>query len=184
MAVKANVALLEPIVVLAADYRTAREVLMQEAIVRVDAQMAAKQDALDKAIMTALDAGHTITDVARAAANPGKTPNRAAIYAAKVRRVQQSSYTADSYPFRWEPRTTETVDGPTKTFRAVGILVNFGPDEVSGLFKWDFIDGELEPVYDDFTDPVYPNTRFYTSLLSTWLTMNPFPGKGFDNESV
>ena len=84
--------------------------------------------------------------------------------------------TIGNFPFRWEPRIIETFAGERTVYDVIGELHEFGPEDVTGVFRWNFIAGELEPVLDPTMEP-YPHTKAYTSVLEQWLLRNPYPGE-------
>lgn len=119
--------------------------------------------------------GHSITAVAKAVSKPGKTPNRGAIYdVLRNRNVQRK---VEELPFSWQPRDVETAAGTRTVYDLTAELEMFGPDEITGWFRWryDTATHELDPVLDE-DDPYPSEAGFYTKMLSDWLERNPYPG--------
>lgn len=164
-------AILLKIAVLAEDLRVSRDKLHREALAQVEAQLAVKQRSLDSAVGEAIEEGHTITAIARAYTPPGSTPNRNKIYEIKGRTGAVYASSNGDYPFEWVSRTS---NGRTH-YDVIGTLLDFGPENVSGTFRWKYIAGSLEPVIDAVRDP-YPNTRYYKQMLDQWVSLNPYPG--------
>lgn len=176
MSKKNDLTRLTRVAVLAENYRAAKETLRKEAEARIRAELANLENGLELAVVEALDHGHNVTEVARAYTPPGNTPNRVRIYNIRKKHDGPTIVTEGDFPFRWEPRVIETFTGERTVYDAVGILMEFGPDDVSGTFRWTYIGGELEPVLDPTVDP-YPNTKAYTAVLEQWLLRNPYPGE-------
>lgn len=168
----------------AEEFRTARRRLMDEAVKRAMAQIAQEEQALEKEVLLAIDEGNTVTDVARAYTPPGSTPNRTKIYQI-IRKYESKTAREAAYqdsPFRWVARKIDTVEGEKTVFDLVATLVDFGPSEISGVFTWTYIAGELEPVVDFDQEP-YPNNKHYQFALQQWLSLNPYPEEATDAPS-
>jgi hypothetical protein len=131
--------------------------------------------ALEQSVLQARSEGHSVSDIARAYTTSGKTPNRNAIYAILSSRVTQGG---DSIPFEWVPRTVKTARGKRTVFDVRAELDGFGPEAVSGEYTWryDTATHELDPVLTA-QNPYPYELSFYKSVLSRWLTNNPYPGE-------
>lgn len=174
-----SAATLQVVAALAEDFRTSRDRLMKEAIEQVRIKMAEKEQALEEAVVRALEDDHAVTAVARAYTPPGSTPNRNAIYAIKKRHAEKFAGPKSSgYPFQWVARTVETRNGTRVVFDIHAVLNAFGPDDVTGEYTWTYDpnDETVEPVLSVDYDP-YPTTKYYKQMLSQWLSMNPYPGE-------
>ena len=156
-------------------FRSARQTLTQKAMQQVEAQLAEMELALEKAVIRALEQ-NTVTDVAAAFTPLGTpTPNRNAIYAIKRKHDVRDSVVTTSLPFEWEPRVVDTVNGPVTVFDLVGVLTEFGPLDVSGIYRWAWDSGRLDPILDGVQEP-YPTTRPYTRALEQYVLSSPYPG--------
>ena len=171
-----DVSKLTRVAVLSEGFRAARETLRQEAEARIKLELAQKERELEEAVIDAIEYGHTVMDVARAYTPPGNTPNRGRIYQIRRKHAGPRVETAGHFPFHWEPRIIETFAGERTVYDAVAELDEFGPDDVTGVFRWTYIAGELEPMLDPHSEP-YPNTKAYTAVLDQWLLRNPYPGE-------
>jgi hypothetical protein len=69
-----------------------------------------------------------------------------------------------------------TVNGTRTVWDVKATLSEFGPDLITGVFRWTWIDDQLEPVADPEADP-YPYTKYYQAVLRNWLESNPYPGE-------
>lgn len=157
--------------------RSARADAEAELAALIDAKVKAKQDALEEAIMQALDLGNPVTEVARAfTPSETATPNRVAIYAIRKKRLAEEAVVASNLPFVWVPREVETFSGNITVYEVMAHLDDFGPDKVTGDFEWYWDSDGLEPVIDPQADP-YPTSKFYQRALSQWLSVNPYPGE-------
>lgn len=157
--------------------RAARDEAEAELAVLVAARIKAKQDALEEAVMEALDLGNPVTEVARAYTPPDTaTPNRVAIYGIRKRRLADEELVANSLPFQWVPREVQTFQGTITVYEVAAHLNEFGPGKITGDFQWYWDVGELAPIVDPEADP-YPNSKFYQRALAQWLSVNPYPGE-------
>lgn len=159
----------------ASEYRARRE-LTQQANAWVETELAKRRGDLIAAIQSAVEAGFSVTDIARAYTPHGKTPNRAKIY----KLLQDAAITPQSqvegFVGKWVHRTVATVDGDKTIYDLVATLSNFGPDGVTGEYTWTYMgEGQIEPSVD-FEKPPYPSTKTYASALQDWLVKNPYPG--------
>lgn len=164
----------------AEEFRNTKKDLLAEAVRKAQALIDQREQELDQLVLQALEEGHSVMDVARAYTPPGSTPNRNKIY--DIRRRYSDGTKVASYgdwPFRWEGREVETVNGPRTVYDVIGTLVDFGPDQVNGVFRWRYIAGQLEEVFE-FDKPLYPTGKHYQFMLSQWLQMNPYPGGDAD----
>lgn len=154
---------------------TARETFRKAAELMVEQQLESYNADLDRAVLAALDAGHSVTDVARAYTISGRTPNRNAIHAIKRAYSDDGSMTLSEYPFEWVERRIATVTGTRTVYDIVGSLIQYGPDEVTGEYRWTYNQnkGELDPVITE-ADP-YPADKFYTQAIQRWIMNNPYP---------
>lgn len=168
---------LSAVAVQAQSAKTLRTRLEEDAAAWIQTQMEQHEAALEEAVMNALSNGHSVSDVARAYTVSGKTPNRNRIYEIKARNNSNVSAWSGKYPFTWVERIVETAAGERTVYDLVAKTQNFGPDKISGDFRWRYDSGVIEPVLnpDPDVDP-FPVTNFYSQLLDRWLKMNPYPG--------
>jgi hypothetical protein len=153
-----------------------RKRLNIEAEAWIEQQMEARQKNLERLILDALEE-HKLVEVAEAYTISGKTPNRNAIHRIKNKYAGVAPVLdADiEYPFEWWPRIVQTARGSTTVNDVVGTLDGFGPDGVSGTFRWTYTGAALEPVLTE--DDPYPNTKYYQAVLQNWLESHPYPGE-------
>jgi hypothetical protein len=112
--------------------------------------------------------------VARVITPAGSTPNRARVYRVlNKHNVQRKSVQAE-YPMSWEPRVVESFDGEYIVYDVVATLDRFGPDDVTGAFRFTYSEGRLEEVLTG--EVPYPNTVPYPKMLADWLAAHPYPG--------
>lgn len=154
-----------------------RAQLRIEAAAWVESRMKETNAALDQAVMSALDEGHSVTSVAQAYTVSGKGPDRAAIYAIKAKYSNPQALWAGEYPFEWVGREIETAAGTRVVFDVKAVLNEFGPESVTGEFRWvyDSITHSLDAVITD--EEPYPGTvKYYAQILERWLITHPYPG--------
>lgn len=157
--------------------RIARRRASQEIERIVGARIQAQREELEREVIAALDAGCSISAVARAFTDPEiQSPNRNAIYEIKARYENEGAQITADLPFVWTPREVRTVEGTETAYDVVAELEYFGPDEVSGTFVWRYIAGELEALIEPDGDD-YPNAGYYKTALRQWLAANPYPGE-------
>jgi hypothetical protein len=155
----------------------AREQLDIEALAWVKKQMLARQVQVEQAVMAALEDGHTVANVARAYTVSGLTPNRNAIYAIRKKYAEQPAVWVGGYPFEWTPRTVETAAGLKTVYDIEAEFSGFGPQEISGNYRWrfDVATGEPEQYLSD--PQAYPIDNYYRRALEHWIGTNPYPGQ-------
>lgn len=131
----------------------------------------------DMAVLAALYAGISITDVASAYSPTSRNPNRNAIYAIKKRHEEVGS---GGLPFEWVPREVVTSNGPRTLHDLHAELDDFGPHKITAKFRWryDVPTGtlELDLAESEGTYPIHDT--FYKTVLARWLKANPYPGGG------
>lgn len=161
---------------MSADFREARQGLIQEAMAEVATKLAQRERALEEAVMQAL-ATHSVTEVARALTPPGKTPNRNKVYDIRNKYKDRDVRVKSEYPFEWVPREVQTVHGTVTKYDVHGVLDEFGPLDVTGAYTWTYYPDTdtLEPELDGTQEP-YPTNKYYTRALEMWLMLNPYPG--------
>jgi hypothetical protein len=143
-----------------------REELLLEAKSWIEQKIKDRDDEIADIVMAAVNEGYKLVDIAEAYTISGKTPDRNAIY--KIRKARTSTAPTTGLPFEW-------VQTDTGLWRAIGTLNHFGPDDVTGIFQWRYVAGELDPIITE--DEPYPYTPYYTAILNNWLVGNPNPGE-------
>ena len=143
----------------------------------VEQHMIDSTNELESAVVSALEDGWGVTDVARAYTLSGKTPNRNAIHEIKNRNASIMETWAEEYPFEWVGRDVTTARGKRTVYDVVLNAKNFGPEKLTDTYTWRFdrTEGTTEPVVTE-SDP-YPSSKFYRQALTRWLTTHPYPGE-------
>jgi hypothetical protein len=153
----------------------AREQLMSEAAQWVAKKLGPFQQALERAVMVAKYDDHTISDIARAYTVSGKTPNRNAVYKIIMSHSGEDGDMGDM-PFEWRARQIKTARGERTVYDITANLKDFGPDKISGEFRWRFDEPTqtVDPVLDEH-DPYPVSETFYRKVLERWVSNNPYP---------
>lgn len=159
------------------DVANARDRLELEAAAWVDKKVLTFEGALEEAVVSAVEDGHSVTAVARAYTISGKTPNRNKIYDILKKYADDDAPWSGDYPFEWTAREVKRASGSVTVYDVHGDLSDFGPLEVSGYFMWryDRATGELDEVLDGVEDPYPIGTKYYKQVLDRWLVANPYP---------
>lgn len=154
----------------------ARTRLEAEAAQWVEAQLREEEEALENAVMVALEDEHSVASVARAYTISGKTPNRNKIYEIKNRNADKITTWRGDYPFKWVGRTVRSRDGERTVHDIHSYMQDFGPDHVTGTFMWryDLESKRPEPLFVEGEEP-YPYEKYYIQILDKWLVENPYP---------
>ena len=167
---------------LAREGREAEVFLRRDLEEKVQLALEAHHRELGVAVATARGKNYAVSELARAITPPGRSPNRAKVYALleEFPTLAQPD-SPEAFPFRWEPRTLRTARGHQVFYDLVAEFANFGPNRLMGTYRWSVIAGELEPVYnrdvEDWqeTGMPYPVGEVYVSALNDWMAMNPQP---------
>jgi len=172
-----DMALLQTVATLEAQRRREGPRIRARALAAAKVELAALDEAVELAVVAALAGEHTVTEVARALTTPGKTPNRNKVYEIKTRREGAIDSRIAGYPFEWVAREVVTASGDRTVYDIHALVRDFGPEEVTGEYTWRY-DQEterLEAVYSLDYEP-WPATKYYQSLLTQWVGINPYPG--------
>lgn len=168
-------ATLEELALLVEQRKDYRLRLKQESEQRLRRNLNHYDQKIFNAVLAALDEGHSVGQVAAAYTVSGKTPNRNAIYRILTAAKQQPRFTGET-PFQWVPREVVTVSGTRIVYDVLAELENYGPDKVTGQFRWrmDPVLEELEQVLTD-RDPYPTEVPYYKEAIEHWLRNNPYP---------
>lgn len=149
-----------------------------KALAAAKVEIASLEEAVERSVVQALADEHSVTEVARALSTPGKTPNRNKVYEIKKRWAGQIDSRTAGYPFEWVAREITTRDGQSTVYDAHALVSEFGPEDVTGDYTWryDQETEKLEPVFSLDYEP-WPTNKFYQSLLTQWMQINPYPGE-------
>lgn len=172
-----DMALLQTVATLADSARREGPRIRARAMAAAKVELAALDDAVELAVVAALEGEHSVTEVARALTTPGKTPNRNKVYEIKNRRAGQIGSRSAAYPFEWVPREVTTAAGARTVYDVHALVSDFGPDAVTGEYTWryDIETERLEAVFSLDYEP-WPTNKYYQSLIRQWVEVNPYPG--------
>lgn len=154
-----------------------RERLQHEAELWLAAKLEAFEKEHYRAVVVAVDDGHSITAIARMCGDSRRTPNRNRIYAIMAEQAAGLDEWVKEYPFAFTTREVKTASGTRTTYDIRLKVEDFGPERIDGDYAWryDRATKEWEPVVTD-GEP-YPTTRFYRTALQSWLSTQVNPNE-------